>query len=109
MNAITLAGRVCSTPIRRETNRGVVCEFRLAVECRPRLWIVVQSWGTLAGSAAQHITKGRTIAVTGSLISEEYATRSGETSVRWFVRATSLSYLDRRPVVDETLAVEVAQ
>ena len=76
MNVLTLAGRVASNPVRRETTRGVVCEFRLAVDCRPRLWIVVQTWGQMAGRAAQHIATGRMVAVSGQLISESYATRS---------------------------------
>lgn len=95
MNVVTLAGRVVREPVRRDTSKGVVCEFRLAVECRPRLWIMVQTWGQTAGRAAQHLTPGRTVAVSGSLISESYATRSGETAVRWYVRATSVTYLDR--------------
>jgi single-stranded DNA-binding protein len=95
MNVLTLAGRVSSNPVRRETTKGVVCEFRLAVDCRPRLWIVVQTWGQMAGRAAQHITTGRSIAVSGQLISESYVTRSGETAVRWYLRAGSITYLDR--------------
>jgi single-stranded DNA-binding protein len=104
MNVLTLAGRVASNPVRRETSRGVVCEFRLAVDCRPRLWIVVQTWGQMAGRAAQHVTTGRTIAVSGPLINESYATRSGETAVRWYVRATSLTYLDRPADVENEMA-----
>ena len=104
MNVLTLAGRVASNPVRRETTRGVVCEFRLAVDCRPRLWIVVQTWGQMAGRTAQHVTTGRTIAVSGQLINESYATRSGEPAVRWYVRATSLTYLDRPADVENELA-----
>ncbi len=104
MNVLTLAGRVSSNPVRRETTRGVICEFRLAVECRARLWIVVQTWGQTAGRVAQHITTGRTIAVSGALISESYATRTGETAVRWYVRATSITYLDRPAEVEGELA-----
>jgi single-stranded DNA-binding protein len=95
MNVLTVAGRVASEPVRRETARGVVCEFRLAVECRPRLWIGVQTWGQLAGRCARHLTNGRTISVTGQLISEPYTTRAGEKVVRWYLRAATVSYLDR--------------
>jgi len=95
MNVLTVAGRVANEPVRRETARGVVCEFRLAVECRPRLWIGVQTWGQLAGRCAQHLATGRTISVTGQLISEPYATRAGEKAVRWYLRAATISYLDR--------------
>lgn len=105
MNVITLAGRVASEPARRETTKGVVTEFRLAVECRPRLWIGVQTWGPLAGRAAQHLTLGRTIAVTGSLISDDYVTRAGTTATRWYVRATSVTYLHKPGAIDETVEV----
>jgi len=105
MNVITLAGRLASDPARRETAKGVVTEFRLAVDCRPRLWIVVQTWGALAGRAAQHLTNGRTIAVSGQLIHEEYVTRAGVTATRWYVRANSITYLDKQAAVAETLEV----
>jgi single-stranded DNA-binding protein len=95
MNVLTVAGRVASEPVRRETTRGVVCEFRLAVECRPRLWIGVQTWGQLAGRCAQHLINGRTISVTGQLISEPYITRASEKAVRWYLRAATITYLDR--------------
>lgn len=106
MNVLTIAGRVASEPVRRETSRGVVCEFRLAVECRPRLWIGVQTWGQLAGRCAQHLTNGRTISVTGQLVSEPYATRAGERAVRWYLRAATISFLDRP--ASETEIDEVA-
>lgn len=103
MNVITLAGRVATDPVRRETDKSVVSEFRLAVECKPRLWIMVQCWGAVAGRAAHYLSKGRMIAVSGQLRSDEYVTRAGVPAIRWYVRATSISFLDK-PADVEALA-----
>jgi single-stranded DNA-binding protein len=95
MNVLTLTGRLTADPVRRDTPKGVVCEFRLAVDTRPRLWITVQTWGLLAGRCAPHLHAGRHVAVSGPLVCEEYATRAGEPASRWFTRATTVTYLDR--------------
>ncbi|MBU3688404.1 MAG: single-stranded DNA-binding protein [Actinobacteria bacterium] len=95
MNVLSLTGVLAADPVRRDTNKGVVCEFRLAVDSRPRLWIVVQTWGQLAGRCAQHLTSGRHVAVSGQLLCEEYVTRAGERATRWFSRATAVTFLDR--------------
>ena len=68
MNVLTLTGRLTADPVRRDTPKGVVCEFRLAVDTRPRLWITVQTWGQLAGRCAQHLHAGRHVAVAGPLV-----------------------------------------
>jgi single-strand DNA-binding protein len=95
MNVLTLTGHLTTDPVRRDTSSGIVCEFRLAVDCRPRLWITIETWGHLAGRCAQHLTAGRQVAVTGQLICDEYITRTGDKGTRWFTRATGISYLDR--------------
>ncbi|MGD9702839.1 MAG: single-stranded DNA-binding protein [Ilumatobacteraceae bacterium] len=107
MNVLNLTGVLTAEPARRDTNKGVVCEFRLAVDSRPRLWIVVQTWGQLAGRCAQHLTSGRHVAVSGQLLCEEFVTRAGEKATRWFTRATTVTFLDRpahdaaEPTLDE--------
>ncbi|MDO8392459.1 MAG: single-stranded DNA-binding protein [Actinomycetota bacterium] len=95
MNVLTVTGQLATDPIRRDTSKGVVCEFRLAVDSRPRLWIVVQTWGQLAGRCAQHLTCGRHVAVSGPLLCEEYVTRAGNKATRWFTRATTVTFLDQ--------------
>ena len=45
MNVLTVTGRLADDPVRRETPKGVVCEFRLAVDGRPRLYLTIQTWG----------------------------------------------------------------
>jgi single-stranded DNA-binding protein len=95
MNVLILTGRLTADPVRRDTPKGVVCEFRMTVDIRPRLWIPVQAWGQLAGRCAQHLRAGRHVAVAGRLICEEYVTRAGEKVTRWYTRATTVTFLDR--------------
>lgn len=106
MNVVTFTGRLTGDPIRRDANKSVVCEFRLAVDSRPRLWIVVQTWGQLAGRCAQHLNSGRHVAVSGQLLCEEYVTRAGEKATRWFTRATIVTYLDQPAREGETATAE---
>ena len=95
MNVLTITGRLTADPVRRDTAKGVVCEFRVAVDGRPRLWLGVEAWGHLAGRCAQHLHAGRRVAVTGALLCEQYTTRTGERATRWLCRATGVTFLDR--------------
>lgn len=106
MNALTVTGRLADQPVRRDTPNGVVCEFRVAVDGRPRLYLAVQAWGHLAGRCAQHLTSGRQVGVTGQLRHEQWITRSGERAERWFARASEITFLDRPtdPVNDTSVA-----
>ena len=93
MNILCLTGRVADSPVRRDTNKGVVCEFRLAAHGRPRVWITVVTWGHLAGVCAQHLSTGRAVAVTGALHHDQYTTRAGERAERWYCKATDVTFL----------------
>ena len=93
MNVLTVTGRLTSGPIRRDTTRGVVCEFRLAVDHNPRVWITVQTWGQLAGRCAQHLHSGRRVALSGPLQCDSYE-RDGTRQVRWYVKAHTVNFLD---------------
>ena len=101
MNVVTLTGRLDSDPVRRETSRGVLCEFRLVVDGRPRLYLTVQTWGHLAGRCAQHLRASRHVAVIGSLCHEHWINRSGERAERWYAKASNVSFLDRPSDVDD--------
>lgn len=103
MNVLTVTGRLADDPVRRETPKGVVCEFRLAVDGRPRLYLTIQTWGHLAGRCAQHLTTGRHVGVTGSLRHEQWITRAGERADRWYARATDVAFLDGPTDVDNDI------
>lgn len=95
MNVLTLTGRLGSDPVRRDTSNGVVCEFRLAVDGRPRIWITVETWGHLAGTCARHLHDGRRIAITGTLAHQQYVNRAGQKAERWYAKARNVTFLDR--------------
>ena len=63
MNHITIAGRLVEDPVRKEVNGSVVTSFRIASGRSGvksgRLWIDVDTWGRLAGTCHQHLSKGR--------------------------------------------------
>jgi single-stranded DNA-binding protein len=107
MNVVTVTGRLADDPVRRETAKGVVCEFRLAVAGRPRLYLTVQSWGHLAGRCAKHLAAGRHVGVTGSLRHDQWIARDGERADRWYVRASEVAFLDH--TVDDDEVREAAQ
>jgi single-stranded DNA-binding protein len=95
MNVITLTGRLHSNPVRRETTKGVVTTFRLTVDAnRHRLWIDIEVWGHLAGTVHTHLTKGRPVAVTGSLRNTQYTDREHQRRDYWYVAADRITFLD---------------
>ena len=98
MNQMHLSGRLATEPIRRETTKGVLCTFRLAVgragNNGGRVWIDIDTWGHLAGTCAQHLVKGRQVLVTGRLTQHEWTTAAGEKKVRYCVAATTVEFLD---------------
>ena len=98
MNSINLTGRLTTDPARRDTASGVVAEFRLAVDGRPRrLWITVEAWAHEAGKIARHGLAGRHVAVTGRLVQDEYLTRTGHKHTAFKVVAHRVDFLDDPP------------
>ena len=99
MNSINLTGRITDQPARRVTTaNGVVAEFRLAVDGRPRrLWITVEAWGHEAGKIARYLDGGRHVAVTGRLVQDEYNTRTGHRHTSYKVVAHRVDFLDDPP------------
>lgn len=99
MNTITITGRVENDPIRKETNDSVVTTFRLASgrtgSRGGRLWIDIDAWGQLGGTAARTATKGRTVVVNGRLQARSYENREGERVTVWSIVASDIEYLDK--------------
>ena len=95
MNTITVTGYLANDPARRDTTKGVVAEFRVAVDDRPsRLWIDIETWGRTAGNVAAHLTKGRHVAVTGQLRHDQYHDRNNQLRDRYYITAERITYLD---------------
>ena len=96
MNSVNLTGRLVDDPVRRDTSNGVVAEFRLAVDGRPRrLWITVETWGHQAGVVAAHLSARRHVAVTGRLQQDEYQDRHGIKQTRYRIVAHGVDFLDQ--------------
>jgi single-stranded DNA-binding protein len=94
MNSVNLTGRLVHDPTRRETHRGVVASFRLAVDGRPRVWIDVEAWGHLAGTVATYLRARRHIGVTGHLAYSEYHDRNGHKQASFRIVADRIGFLD---------------
>lgn len=86
MNQISLIGRLTADPESRAGERHESATFRLAIPRRNRrdgedagaVFIDVVSFDGLAKSVADHLTKGRQVAVTGRLEQGEWTTTEGE-------------------------------
>ncbi len=88
-NQATFIGNLGRDPELRYTSQGTaICSFSLAVNDRKKgsdgewqdntLWVKVQLWRNQAESASQHLSKGRSVLVTGRLGIEEWKGNDGE-------------------------------
>ncbi|MFN0090130.1 MAG: single-stranded DNA-binding protein [Acidimicrobiales bacterium] len=119
MNSISLVGRLTVDPeLRPLTDTSTVCCLRLAVD-NPRrqdqpLYINIQAWGRLGETCAEHLAKGRLIAVTGRLDLDQWTTTppeaagpqtarralrqqpapAGERRSAYYVTADTITFLD---------------
>src|SRR5690606_20959675 len=98
MNTVALIGRLGSTPQLRYTQNGTaVATGSIAVPRRRNRdevdWIDLTLWGKTAEIAAQHLTKGRQIGVTGRLLQERWETQGGEKRSRVVVIAESVTFI----------------
>jgi single-strand DNA-binding protein len=104
LNTVGLVGRLTRDPELRYTAAGeAVCALRLAVSTRTRTddawedrpnYFDVSVWGRNGEAAAEHLTKGRRIGVTGRLSWREWLTDDGSRREAVQIVAASLQYLD---------------
>ena len=107
MNAIQLIGRLCADPEMRVTQSDIAhCQFTLAVDRgyknkdgeRETDFLNCVSWRKTAETIANTLTKGRRIAVEGTLQSRKYETKEGQKRTVYEVVVHRFDYLDRKPV-----------
>jgi single-strand DNA-binding protein len=101
MNNVNLTGRLAKHPDRPTvTNSGrQVVDLRLAVNHHRRdtVFVDVPCWGGLAEAAADHLTKGSLVAVSGELARDEWTDKAtGEPRHRYYITAHGLDFLDFR-------------
>lgn len=105
LNRVALIGRLTRDPeLYRPAGGEPVCHLRLAVASRARAsgdgwedranYFDVALFGGAAEGAAEHLAKGRRVAVDGRLSWREHQGRDGRTRQSVEVVATALFYLD---------------
>lgn len=98
MNSITLVGNLAADPQPRRLRTANACRLRLAVDRRTQaeaLFVDVDTFGPLAETCANHLAKGRLVAVHGRLDHEAWQTSDGQPRSRHYVVASTVEFLDR--------------
>lgn len=110
MNSVQLIGRLTHEPDPGHTPSGTpVTTFRLAIDRGGRDgadFVTVKTWERLAEASADHLTRGRRVAVQGRLAHEEWAGSDGRRAERLTVVASRVEFLDAPIVSTETAAAD---
>jgi single-strand DNA-binding protein len=102
MHKLTIIGNLTRNPELRTTSAGKeVCSFTVAVNRRktgnnqkPESdFFRVSAWDGLAKSCGQFLTKGRKVAVVGSVSLHNYQTQNGENRSQMEVSASDVEFL----------------
>lgn len=102
MNKVILIGRLANDPEFRTTQSGLsTCSFRLAVQRRftnaqgvkEADFINIVAWRQLAELCAKYLTKGRKVAVEGSLQTRSYDAQDGSKRYVTEVNADVVEFL----------------
>ncbi|MDQ7827372.1 MAG: single-stranded DNA-binding protein [Armatimonadota bacterium] len=118
LNRIILIGRLTRDPELRYVPSGQpVASFTLAVDRpftnqageRETDFIDVVAWRKLADQVAQHLTKGRLVAVEGRLQIRSYETQEGQKRKVAEVVADAVRFLDRKAAPVAAGAVAAAE
>lgn len=101
MNKIIITGRLTHDPEVKQTTNGVaVVNITVAVD-RPYSknqekvtdFITVVAWHQTAEFIGKYFTKGKPIAVVGSLQSRKWQDRNGNNNTAWEVQAESVEFV----------------
>lgn len=105
-------GRAGGPAVLRKTSSGQsVAGFSLAVDRQKKdaepIWVKVSIWGQLAETLTPFITKGKMLFVAGSVDTNTYTTKEGETRFELTLNANSVRLLgggEKREPGDEDAA-----
>lgn len=122
MNQLTIIGNLVRDPELRSTKEGLpVCTFTVAVNRRTGKdaeqadFFKVTAWRALGETAAKYLSKGRKVAVVGTVGVSAYTAQNGECRASLEVTASQIEFLGGQtqqqtdtkagfvPVVDEEL------
>ena len=101
MNHLIIVGNITADPRTATTQAGKnVCSFTVAVNRRKAAqgqpeadFFRVSAWGQLGENCAKYLTKGKKVAVTGSVSVSTYTTQKGETRAQMDVYAENVEFL----------------
>lgn len=99
MNNATLIGRLTKDPeLRYTANNFPVCTFRIAIDRvgkaeKKTNFIPVKALGRAAETCGQYLTKGKLVAVHGSIETDSYE-KNGEKHYTWEVLASGVEFLE---------------
>lgn len=104
MNSVQLIGRLTRDPTEDRVADGTaVATFRLAVD-RPggdsADFVTVKMWDRLAEVVAEHLSRGRRVAVEGRLFHDEWTDDDGQRGARLIVIAYRVEFLDPPAAAD---------
>ena len=118
MNKVILIGNLAADPESRTTQSGVQqCTLRLAVQRRfanpqgqrEADFFNVVCWRQTAEFAARYLSKGRKIAVEGSIQNRSYTAQDGSKRYVTEINAEHIESLDRAPETAPQPAVQTEQ
>ena len=101
MNKITIIGSTGSDPVSRVVGDGIqVCSFSVAVNSKKKdespVWFRVTAWRQLADLCQRYVTKGKKIAVVGSVSLNTYTGNDGKQRASLEVNADEVEFLSPR-------------
>ena len=119
LNRVTVVGRLTRDPELRHTNAGdAVCALRVAVASRGKdeegnwtdrpNFLDVRVFGRQGEAAAEHLAKGRRVAVDGRLSWREWSTPDGARREALEILASDLFYIGGRSRADGAVVEETA-
>jgi single-strand DNA-binding protein len=117
MNKTTIIGNLVRDPELRTLNSGVnVCTFTVAVNRRRKAegqpeadFFRVSAWRQLGETCEKYLTKGRKVAVTGSIEARAYQGSDGQPKASLELTADDVEFLSSRNEQGETTASEPTQ
>lgn len=95
MNRLTIIGNLTKDPELRTTQSGIpVCTFTVAVNAQDKSeYFRVTAWRKQAETCSKYLTKGKKVAVVGSVSGSAYIDKNGEAKTSLEVTALEVEFL----------------
>lgn len=112
MNKLTIIGNLTRDPDSRQVGDKTVCNFTIAVNRRKKVegqpeadFFRVAAWGKTGENCQKFLTKGRKVAVVGSVSVSTYTAQDGSTRASMDVHAEDVEFLSSTNNSGDTAAV----